>query len=571
MEETATSPSTNGVFQNLRKTKLLVMRGVGLIVSGLLLVMIFRKLEPGALLETLRQANWNWFSLSVATFGVHIVFASYRWHLMLRLSHATIHPTATLRAVSLGHCFNTFLFGAAGGDLVKSMVYARWYQLPLTEVLAMAPLDRFFGLMGALIFGFSMLGLGILSGGFSAFDGSQLNLLMYWALGLVGILLVAIWALKQWHGKGTSKFGLFLNHLRKGGAILWNQPNAALKAVVAATIVHLCLSLVMVFNLKAVSLAAFSWWNVLWIFPVISMVSGIPISIGGAGLREGTAMLLLGLYFIPSEDAVTASLLTLSVYFAWAFVGLVVWQREEGRQQQAKALPGDMSVSIVIPTLNEGDRMERLTDQLCLHASEAEWILADGGSTDATLDIALKHSFKVVHSAPGRGIQLHEGAQVSSGDLILFLHADTELAPDSLAAMKRAMNDRHAVGGGFWKKFDQPHWAMIGSRFRCLPRVLFGRYVFADQGIFVRRNVLESIGGVPRVRLMEEFELCRKLRRNGRIVLADSTVTTSSRRFLQKGVFRTYWLMGRTMFRYWLGVPTDTLVKEYQGANPRAK
>jgi rSAM/selenodomain-associated transferase 2 len=566
MEDSATSPSSGGVFQNLRKTKLLVMRGVGLLASIVLLFVIFRKLEPGALLETLRQAKWRWVALSTGIFGVHIIFASYRWHLMLRLSRATIHPTATLRAVSLGHFFNTFLFGAAGGDLVKSMIYARWYQLPLTEVLAMAPLDRFFGLMGALIFGFSMLGIGFLSGGFSAFDGSQLNVLMYWALGLVGVLVVGMWALRQWHGKGTTKFGLFLNHLRKGGALLWNQPKAAFKAAASATIVHLCLSLVMVFNLKAVSLASFSWWNVLWIFPVISMVSGIPVSIGGAGLREGTAMLLLGLYYIPSEDAVTASLLTLGVYFGWAFVGLVVWQREEGRQQRARALPGDMSVSIVIPTLNEGDQIERLTDQLCLHAGDAEWILADGGSTDETLNIALKHSYKVVRSAPGRGIQMHEGAKVASGDLILFLHADTELESESLNAMKRAMNDRHAVAGGFWKRFDRTHWAMTGSRFRCLPRILLGRYVFADQGLFVRRSVLESIGGVPCVRLMEEFELCRKLRRKGRIVLADSTVTTSSRRFLQKGVFRTYWLMGRTMIRYWLGVSPDKLVKEYHGA-----
>jgi GT2 family glycosyltransferase len=161
---------------------------------------------------------------------------------------------------------------------------------------------------------------------------------------------------------------------------------------------------------------------------------------------------------------------------------------------------------------------------------------------------------------------MHEGAKVASGDLILFLHADTELESESLNAMKRAMNDRHAVAGGFWKRFDRTHWAMTGSRFRCLPRILLGRYVFADQGLFVRRSVLESIGGVPCVRLMEEFELCRKLRRKGRIVLADSTVTTSSRRFLQKGVFRTYWLMGRTMIRYWLGVSPDKLVKEYHGA-----
>ena len=553
----------SGVFQNLRKTKLIVMRVIGLLVSGIILFVVYRRLEPGALAESLKQANAGWIFLSFSAFGLNLIFASYRWHLMLRLNDSTVHPGATLRAVTLGHCFNTFLFGAAGGDLVKSMVYSGWYRLTLTDVLAMAPLDRIFGLIGALVFGFSMVMVGFVSGGFDTFQWSQLRLPIFWALGLVLALTGSMWALSRWKGKGTSKLGVFLNQLRKGGGILWSRPKVAIKAAAAATVVHLCLSLVMVFNLKAVSQISFEWWDVLWIFPVISMISGLPISIGGAGLREGTALLLLGIYAIPGEDAVMASLLTLGVYFLWAFVGLVVWQLEEWRQRKAISLPENPSVSIVIPTLNEANRIDPLADHLKEMAPETEWILADGGSQDDTLLKAKQHRFKILTCPKGRGIQMHHGAAAASGDVILFLHADTQLPPNGIQAMLRCLKDAYVVGGGFWKQFDKSHWIMNGSRFRCLPRVFLGRYVFGDQCLFVRRDILNDVGGVPKVPLMEEFELCRQLRSQGRIALADATVTTSSRRFLAHGIIKTYLLMGRIMLRYKMGHTPDSLAEAY--------
>ena len=539
------------------------MRGIGLLVSGILLFVVYRRLEPGALLDSLQQAHPGWAALAICAFATNLIFASYRWHLMLRLSHSTVHPEATLRAVTLGHCFNTFLFGAAGGDLVKSVIYTRWYRLPLTDVLAIAPLDRFFGLIGALVFGSSMALIGYLSGGFDSFNWVQLRLPALWALGLVGLLAGSMWALSRWKGQGTSRFGIFLNQLRRSGAILWNNPQVALRAVIAATIVHLSLSLVMIFNLKAVSQQSFEWWNVLWIFPVISMISGLPVSIGGAGLREGSALILLGIYSIPGEDAVTASLLTLGVYFLWAFIGLILWQLENMRQQKVKPLSETPSVSIVIPTLNEQHQIETLANHLKKRAPEAEWILADGGSTDGTLNKAKDLPFVSISSPKGRGIQMHHGAAAATGDVILFMHADTHLPVNGIESMLRCLKDAQVAGGGFWKQFDRTHWLMMGSKFRCLPRILFGKYIFGDQGIFVRRDALEKSGGFPKVPLMEEFELCKALRLHGRIALADATVTTSSRRFFANGILKTYLLMGRLMLLYRLGYSTERLAKAY--------
>ncbi|MDG1891766.1 MAG: lysylphosphatidylglycerol synthase transmembrane domain-containing protein, partial [Verrucomicrobiota bacterium] len=277
-QHTQAAPMENQIHSSVpnktptaRKAKVCLSRGIGLIVSGILMALVFRSLEPGALLKVLRNANWQWTLLSLVMFGVHLAFASYRWHLMLRLSHATIHPGATLRAVTLGHSFNTFLFGTVGGDMAKSMIYARWYRLSLSKVLAMAPLDRFFGLTGALAVGISMAAFGYFSGGFDSLTWSQLSLPVFWTTGLMVLLLGSVSGLSLWHGKGKSPLGLFMNHLRKGAAWLWEHPGTAMKATLASMAVHLCLHMVMVFNLKAVTQASCVWWDIRGIFRVSSI------------------------------------------------------------------------------------------------------------------------------------------------------------------------------------------------------------------------------------------------------------------------------------------------------------
>lgn len=120
------------------------------------------------------------------------------------------------------------------------------------------------------------------------------------------------------------------------------------------------------------------------------------------------------------------------------------------------------------------------------------------------------------------------------------------------------------VGGGFWKVFRNPTWLMRGSRFKCWLRLKAGGLVLGDQGLFVRRDVLERIGGVPDLPIMEEFELCRRLRKEGRLVLAPATVVTSERRFRQLGVLRTYARMWRVSLAYQVGVAPEELRRIYE-------
>ena len=156
------------------------------------------------------------------------------------------------------------------------------------------------------------------------------------------------------------------------------------------------------------------------------------------------------------------------------------------------------------------------------------------------------------------------GARQATGEVVLLLHADTWLEPDAGGAILDALNNSGAVGGGCWKVFRDPHWLMRGSRLKCWIRFVLFRRFMGDQAMFVRRDILEKIGGVPDVPIMEEFELCRLLRAQGKLVLAPMTVSTSARRFKKHGVVRTYARMGRVTLQYYWGTPLTQLARMYE-------
>ncbi len=221
-------------------------------------------------------------------------------------------------------------------------------------------------------------------------------------------------------------------------------------------------------------------------------------------------------------------------------------------------------ISVVIPTLNEAAELPETLRRLKHVPEVREIIIADGGSTDETLRHAAAAGCITVSSALGRGRQLRAGAERATGEVIFFLHADTWVPPHAGAAILACLTQPGVVAGACYKVFrDPPNWLVRGSRFKCWWRLFVARRVMADQGIFLRRETLEQIGGVPDVPLMEEFELCRRLRPLGRLALADATVITSARKFRKLGVLRTYALMWRVTFGYYRGVPLEELRRWY--------
>jgi rSAM/selenodomain-associated transferase 2 len=290
------------------------------------------------------------------------------------------------------------------------------------------------------------------------------------------------------------------------------------------------------------------------------MISALPITIGGLGMREGAALLLLGFYGVPAAEAVDASLLTFLASLTWTIAGGLLWWREGSRPLTNRTLP--TTISVVIPALNEARHLPETIRQAQKVPQICEIIVVDGGSSDDTCRLATELGCTVLQHDPGRGGQMRRGAEQARGDIVLLLHADTWLPPKSGEAIINCLRDTSVVAGGFWKSFREP--VLMGSRLRCAIRLYLGKRIMGDQAIFIVRDELEQVGGVPDMPLMEEFELCRRLRQRGRLALADATVTTSARRFKQLGVLRTYLRMWMVTLRYWLGTSPKELNRLYE-------
>jgi rSAM/selenodomain-associated transferase 2 len=223
----------------------------------------------------------------------------------------------------------------------------------------------------------------------------------------------------------------------------------------------------------------------------------------------------------------------------------------------------------VIPTLNEADNLERLLPDLQARCGGAEMIVADGGSDDGTRQVAERFpDIRVLAGPRGRARQMNAGALRARGDVILFLHADTRLPDRALEAVAAALDDQRVIGGRFDVRFDslRPVLRMI-AWFMNLRSRLSGIST-GDQAIFVRRRAFESIGGYPDIPLMEDIELCRRLKRHGRLAALRARVTTSARKWEREGALRTMALMWALRFFYMVGVPPARLHRWYYHRDP---
>lgn len=229
-------------------------------------------------------------------------------------------------------------------------------------------------------------------------------------------------------------------------------------------------------------------------------------------------------------------------------------------------------ISVLIPTLNEAERLPVLVDALRSDGIAHEIIVADGGSTDGTPDIAHAMECRVVTGARGRGPQLQAAAAVARGDILWFVHADTNAPPGALRAVRTTMEtDPSAIGGNFRLVFDGDtdfaRW-LTGFYAWFRRRDLF----YGDSGIFVRRDAFETIGGIKPMALMEDFDLSRRMIRNGRTVCIENPpLATSSRRFDGRHpvAIVTGWLIIHAL--YYAGVSPQRLARLYRSTRERRK
>jgi len=228
-------------------------------------------------------------------------------------------------------------------------------------------------------------------------------------------------------------------------------------------------------------------------------------------------------------------------------------------------------ISIIIPALQEEGAIESLAESLRAILSlrpgteqrQVEILLVDGGSEDGTVAKARALGWKVIESPKrGRGPQMNAGAALASGEILVFLHADTHLPQDALGQIEQALGDPQILGGNFSLVFTGETWE---SRWltRLYPFLRLGGMCYGDSAFFMRRAVFESVGGYREYPLFEDCDLYRRLRRRGRFVRLPARASTSSRRFAGR-FFRTFALWSLLQVLYWLGVSPHRLARLYR-------
>ena len=228
-----------------------------------------------------------------------------------------------------------------------------------------------------------------------------------------------------------------------------------------------------------------------------------------------------------------------------------------------------MRLSVIVPALNEAAAIgDTLTALQPMRTRGHEVIVVDGGSGDATADIARPLADRVLHAACGRASQLQAGADAAQGDIFWFLHADTGVPPDADSLIIGAMED----GNREWGRFDIG-FTSGGLRMRLVAagmnlRSRLSGIATGDQGIFVSRALFDRIDGYPDIALMEDIALSRRLRRETRPACLRNCLCTSPRRWQANGYLRTVLLMWTLRLGYFLGIPPSTLAK-YYGSGPR--
>lgn len=223
-----------------------------------------------------------------------------------------------------------------------------------------------------------------------------------------------------------------------------------------------------------------------------------------------------------------------------------------------------MRFSIIMPVLNEE---AALTEQLkhlhrlCAHI-DCELLIVDGGSNDRTIGIARRYG-RVLCAERGRARQMNAGAAHASGEILLFLHADTQLPTRAFAAIERALDEPGVVGGAFRLRFD---CASLPYRLVALSTNLrshlSGTFT-GDQAYFMRASSFHKAGGYPDQPLMEDLEIIHNLRKLGKLTLLAEYVTTSARRHAHLGLLRSVPFMWYLRLRYRLGTPPARLQQLY--------
>jgi rSAM/selenodomain-associated transferase 2 len=227
--------------------------------------------------------------------------------------------------------------------------------------------------------------------------------------------------------------------------------------------------------------------------------------------------------------------------------------------------------SIIIPVLHESAIINTLLDSLrrLEHDTSFEIIVVDGSTTQDTLQVISDATVKKYACPQGRGRQMNEGATHATGELLIFLHADTFLQSDALSLIRSTLANKRFVGGAFTLRIHpQTRFLKMIAAYTTL-RSQISRAPYGDQVIFLRKTYFEEIGGYADIPLMEDVELMRRIKKKkGKILILPDPVFTSDRRWHQEGTLYTLLRDNIIIILYWFGMPVEKLARFYPWQKP---
>jgi rSAM/selenodomain-associated transferase 2 len=222
-------------------------------------------------------------------------------------------------------------------------------------------------------------------------------------------------------------------------------------------------------------------------------------------------------------------------------------------------------LSVVIPCLDEGTLIRPALRALQpLRTQGCELLLVDGGSRDGSLELAAGLVDCLLKTAPGRARQMNAGASRAAGEVLWFLHLDSQVPADAPRLIRAGL----ARSGRGWGRFDirlsgeRASLRLVAAMMNLRSRL--SGIATGDQGIFMRRDWFQSLGGYAEIPLMEDIELSRRCKRRGPPVCIREPLVTSSRRWERHGVWRTVALMWRLRLAYFLGADPARLARLYR-------
>ena len=222
-----------------------------------------------------------------------------------------------------------------------------------------------------------------------------------------------------------------------------------------------------------------------------------------------------------------------------------------------------LKVSIIIPTFNEESCLGHTLEHI-QQLSPYEVIISDGGSNDKTFEIAKNFTEKLVTGPTGRAVQMNTGARIATGDIFLFLHADSRIDPNSYEKMLFFMTHSEKIGGAFSLHIDSEKRNLRLIAWLANIRSKYLGMTYGDQAFFVRKPIFQNMNGFSEFPICEDIDFFKRLRKLGSVILLNEKVFTSPRRWNKEGVWFTTFRNILIAILFELRFPLSTLTKWYQ-------